>query len=64
MELSDEQQQGILRAIRNEVARLRAEMTGVDDPVKRKLIGSRIDDLQEVVDALDSGEVFLYLELS
>lgn len=64
MELSDEQQQGILLAIRNEVDRLREEMGKTSDPTVDGLILARIDDLQEVVNALESGEAFLYLELS
>lgn len=64
MELSDDQQDGILRAIRNEVDRLRADMRKTSDPMVDGLMLARIDDLQEVIDALESGEVFLYLELS
>jgi hypothetical protein len=61
MELTNAQHDFILTAIEAHIRALRKDVATIGEPLVTEVIQSRIDDMQPVLDALESGDWFFEL---
>ena len=61
MELTNAQHDFILTAIEAHISSLRKDVATLDEPLVTEVIQARIDNMQPVLDALESGDWFFEL---